>query len=140
MRLTPRLLLVVCAAWGVAGLVLGAQSSLGSTLQGQAPVALSTALRGSLIQTLAWIPATLVAIVLAARFPLDARRWRRSIVVHIVAAVILITLLCVSYAAWLKFARAAAPDPEPEPEPEAEPLDDEAAESPGMMEAEEDEP
>lgn len=82
-------MLVVCAAWGVAGVVLGAQSSLGATLQGQDPVALTTALRGSMIQTLAWIPATLVAIALAARYPLDARHWRRSLVVHLVAAVVL---------------------------------------------------
>jgi two-component system, LytTR family, sensor kinase len=66
---------------------MGAQNSLGSTLQGREPVDLASALRGSLVQTLAWIPATLSAIALAARFPLDSQRWRAYVVVHIVAAV-----------------------------------------------------
>ena len=94
--------LAVCAIWIAAGLVLGAQNSLGSTLQGGEPVSLATALRGSLIQTLAWIPATLAAIALAARFPLDVRRWRAHVAVHIVAAVALtfITQALVVLAYW----------------------------------------
>lgn len=88
-RLTLRLTLTVCILWAVAGLILGAQSSLGATLQGNAPVALTTALRSSLIQTLAWIPATLAAIALANRFPLAAREWHRNAAIHLVAAVAL---------------------------------------------------
>lgn len=79
----------MCAIWAVAGLVLGAQSSLSSTLQGSDPVSLPSALRSSLIQTLAWIPATLAAIAVAARFPLDAQHWRRHLGVHVLAAVVL---------------------------------------------------
>lgn len=75
--------------WAVAGLILGAQSSLGATLQGNAPVPLSSALRTSLIQTLSWIPATLAAIALASRFPLAARTWRRNAGIHLAAAVVL---------------------------------------------------
>ena len=69
--------------------MLGAQSSLGATLQGAEQVALGPALRTSLIQTLTWIPATLAIIYLAGRFPLDARRWRSHVGVHVVAAVVL---------------------------------------------------
>lgn len=73
--------------WAAAGFVLGAQSSLGATLQGAEPVALGRALRSSFTQTLTWIPATLAIIVLAGRYPLDAGRWRRHIGIHLLAAV-----------------------------------------------------
>jgi len=79
----------VCAIWIAAGVVLGAQSSLGAVLQNAEPIALSAALKASLIQTLAWIPATLAAIALAGRFPLDKRHWRAHLGVHLVAAVAL---------------------------------------------------
>ncbi len=79
--------MTVCAIWIAVGLVLGAQNSLGATLQGGEPVDLASALRGSLVQTLAWIPATLAAIALAGRFPLDSQRWRKHLVVHIIGAV-----------------------------------------------------
>lgn len=88
-RLTARLVLTVCAIWTGAGLVLGAQSSLGSALQNTELVPLTAAIRASLIQTLSWIPATLAAIALAARFPLGAGRWRAHLVVHVVAAIVL---------------------------------------------------
>lgn len=88
-RLTVRVVLVVCATWVAAGLVLAGQASLDATLRGGEPVALGAALRGSMTQTLAWIPATLAAIVLAARFPLIGGAWRRNLPVHLVAAVAL---------------------------------------------------
>ncbi|HEX6315037.1 MAG TPA: histidine kinase [Gemmatimonadaceae bacterium] len=88
-RLTLRLALAVCGALIAAGLILGAQASLGATLQGGQPVPLPAAMRPALIQTMAWIPATLAAIVLATRFPLDTRHWRRHAGIHVLAAVLL---------------------------------------------------
>jgi LytS/YehU family sensor histidine kinase len=89
LHLSWRLVAFVCAVWVFAGVVLGAQNSLGATLQGAQPIALSGALKNSLIQTLAWIPATIAAIALASRFPIDATRWRPHLGVHVVAAVAL---------------------------------------------------
>jgi two-component system LytT family sensor kinase len=102
-RLTVRLVLLVCAIWAAAGFVLGAQSSLGATLRGAEPVALGGALKAALIQTLTWIPATLAIIVLAGRFPLDARRWRANIALHVIAAVVLafVTNALVVLAYWV---------------------------------------
>jgi hypothetical protein len=87
-----RIVLGVCVAWVVIGLIVGAQATLGAALMNasNAP-ALGTALRNAMIQTLPWIPVTLVAIALARRFPLggDRRRWVRHLPVHIGAALLL---------------------------------------------------
>lgn len=88
-RLDARLVAGVVAVWAAMGVVLAAQSVLGPTLQGNDPPAFATALRGALIQTLAWIPATLAAIALAIRVPLRAESWRRHVWVHALAAVVL---------------------------------------------------
>ncbi len=55
-----------------------------------------------MIQTLTWIPATLAIILLAGRFPLDARHWRSHLGVHLVAAVVLafVTNALVVLAYW----------------------------------------
>ena len=88
-RVDARLVAGVCLAWAAMGLVLAAQGVLGPTLQGMDPPAFTVALRGALIQTLAWIPATLAAIALALRLPLVGTGWRRHLWVHAVAAVVL---------------------------------------------------
>ena len=62
----------MAALWTLVGLVSGAQASLAATLQGR-PEPLGAALVDGLFQFLPWIPATLVAVGLAGRFPLDAR-------------------------------------------------------------------
>jgi two-component sensor histidine kinase len=55
---------------------------VGASLQGNT-VAMSTALRASLIQTVPWIPVTLAIIALAARFPVERRTWRRALPIHV---------------------------------------------------------
>jgi hypothetical protein len=87
-----RIVVAVCVAWTVIGLIVGAQSTIGATLMASpnAP-ALGVALRNALIQTLPWIPVTLAAIVLAVRFPLGGarQRWLRHLPVHVAAALLL---------------------------------------------------
>jgi two-component system LytT family sensor kinase len=73
-------------------LVWAAQSTIGASLQGQTQ-SLSSALRSSLVQSLAWVPVTLAIIVVAERFPFTRQLWRRRLLVHLVAA------LAVAYAA-----------------------------------------
>src|SRR5687768_2108795 len=79
----------VCLAWVVLGLVWGAQTTMGAILRGVAPVPLGTALRTTFTQTLPWIPVTLAGIALARRFPLSRLAWKRNVVAHIVALPIL---------------------------------------------------
>ncbi|MFN2566344.1 MAG: sensor histidine kinase [Gemmatimonadaceae bacterium] len=87
----PRLIVIlaVCAAWAVAGLVSGAQAALGSTLRGGTPVALASAIQAALLQTLPWAPVTLAVIALTIRFPLQRATWRRHVLVHLAGAVAL---------------------------------------------------
>ena len=88
----PRLAVVVvgvCLAWAVLGLVWGAQTTMGAILRGVAPVPLGAALRTTFTQTLPWIPVTLAGIALARRFPLSRLAWKRNVVAHIVALPIL---------------------------------------------------
>jgi two-component system, LytTR family, sensor kinase len=75
----------VTALWTLVGLVSGAQASLAAALQGQAPQPLGAAIVDALFQFLPWIPATLVAIVLAERLTLTRQTWRRNVWAHLVA-------------------------------------------------------
>ncbi|HUF28770.1 MAG TPA: histidine kinase [Gemmatimonadaceae bacterium] len=84
-----RVVLIVCLAWSLAGVVWGAQSALGSTMTGASPVPLRSALRVALVQTLPWIPVTLAIIGLTIRFPLSRARWRRHALIHLAAAPLL---------------------------------------------------
>ena len=79
-----RVVAAVCAAWLLIGVVLGSQTALGMTMQGT-PIELSGALTTALINTLPWIPATLLAIALTNRFPLTRERWAGRIWVHLLA-------------------------------------------------------
>ena len=83
------LILVVTGAWLLAGIVLGAQSSLGSAMTGANPVRLGAALRTALVQTLPWVPVSLAVIALTLRFPLGRERWKRNVLVHVSAAIAL---------------------------------------------------
>lgn len=80
-----RVVLGVCAAWVLAGIVLGGQSALDATMRGGAPTPLSAAFT----QTLPWIPVTLAVIALTIRFPLTRRRWAAPLLVHAAAVVAL---------------------------------------------------
>jgi hypothetical protein len=85
-----RIIAGVCIGWVVIGLIVGAQATLGATLMASANApSLAASLRNAMIQTLPWIPVTLAAIALAVRFPLDRRRWRRHLPLHLAAALLL---------------------------------------------------
>ena len=81
----------VSAAWIVLGVVLGSQAALGETMQGN-PVVLTDAIRGAVVNNLPWIPATLVAIATALRFPVTRLTWKRAVPVH---------LLVIPAASWI---------------------------------------
>lgn len=84
--MTWRIVAVVAALWTIVGVVSGAQSSLAAALQGQLPPPLGAAVRDALVhESLPWIPATLVAIALAARAPVSRTTWRRNVWVHALA-------------------------------------------------------
>lgn len=74
----------VCVAWILIGVVLGSQTALGMTMQGN-PVALSGAVQTALVNNLPWIPPTLMAIWIAIRVPVTKSTWKRAVWVHIVA-------------------------------------------------------
>ena len=83
------LILAVCGAWLLAGLVWGAQSALGSSMTGAPPVSLARAVGAALLQTVPWIPVTLAAIAITVRFPLTRDGWKRNALVHLMAALVL---------------------------------------------------
>ena len=85
----PLVIIVVCVAWTVLGLVWAAQTTMGAMLRGAPPVPLATALRATFTQTLPWIPVTLIAIALARRCPLSRSAWKRNIIPHLLALPIL---------------------------------------------------
>jgi hypothetical protein len=76
--------LLVCLAWILIGVVLGSQTALGMSMQGT-PIGLASALRTSLVNALPWIPATLVAIRMGARLPVTRSTWPRRLPVHLLA-------------------------------------------------------
>ncbi|MGD2067061.1 MAG: histidine kinase [Gemmatimonadota bacterium] len=74
----------VCVLWLLVGAVLGAQSGLQASLQGQ-PVVLWSSLRDAFIQTAPWIPVTLTVVWLSVRFPVTSGSWKRNVWVHLAA-------------------------------------------------------
>ncbi|MGH9892579.1 MAG: hypothetical protein ACREA0_11445, partial [bacterium] len=78
---------LVAAAWILIGIVEGAQSAFGASLQGRA-LTLGAALRASLVQTVPWIPITLAVIALAVRFPLSRSNWRSRMGIHLTGALV----------------------------------------------------
>ena len=75
---TVRIVLGVCAAWFIAGIVIGGQSALDVAMRGVPP----TPLRVAFIQTLPWIPLTLAAIAMATRAPISRERWLAPLGIH----------------------------------------------------------
>jgi two-component system, LytTR family, sensor kinase len=94
----------VTALWTLVGLVSGAQASLAAALQGQAPQPLGAAIVDALFQFLPWIPATLLAIVLAERLVLTRNTWRRNVWPHLLAipATAFLTNLLMVSAYWAR--------------------------------------
>ena len=99
--MTARLVLAVCLAWLLIGVLWGAQTSLGSSVMGGDAVPLGTGVKTALQQILPWIPVTLAVIALAIRFPFSRERWARYAAIHLAAAVLLAfaanVLLVLSY-------------------------------------------
>jgi signal transduction histidine kinase len=84
--LTARAAAAVCLAWIALGVILAGQGALGAAVQGRPQTPFSTALPAALIQTVPWIPVTLLVIWLAGRFPLTRAAWRRHAPIHLLAA------------------------------------------------------
>jgi hypothetical protein len=83
---TWRTVAAVAALWTVVGVVMGAQASMAAALQGQPTQPLGAAVVDALAhQSLPWIPATLVALALAARAPIARTTWRRNVWIHLLA-------------------------------------------------------
>lgn len=104
-----KLWLSVLATATLIGLLEGAQFYTGSNAAG-APVTWPHALRSTMPSW--YVLAALLPLViwLARRFPLEPGRWRRSLLVHVVAAV-LFAAVHITAATWLSFALEAGGEP-----------------------------
>jgi two-component system LytT family sensor kinase len=98
-----RLAALVAAFWTLVAVVSGAQASLAAALQGRVEP-LGPAIRDALCQFPPWIPATLVAIALAGRFPLSRVAWKRHLWVHLLAvpATAFLTNVIVVLTYWVR--------------------------------------
>jgi signal transduction histidine kinase len=85
LRIGWKLVLGVALGWTLAGVLLGAQTALGSNISGGTVVPLGRAVSNALVQTLPWIPITLAVIWLTRQFPLSRERWRRHLPIHLLA-------------------------------------------------------
>jgi len=65
--------------------VLAAQNVVGAAMRNGNAVPLGRAMQTAFIQTLPWVPLTLVVIALALRFPISRATWRRRLLVHLLA-------------------------------------------------------
>ena len=74
----------VIALWVFVAIVWGAQTSLGTALQGK-PEPLGETIPTALHQALPWIPGTLAVVWLATRFPVTRGNWRRNLWIHLAA-------------------------------------------------------
>ncbi|HJU66500.1 MAG TPA: histidine kinase [Gemmatimonadaceae bacterium] len=54
-------------------------------MRGGTPVPLERALQSSLVQSLPWVPVTLIVIAMALRFPLSRETWRHYLAIHLLA-------------------------------------------------------
>lgn len=86
-----RIIVLVIGGWLVLSVVLGSQTAMGLRMQGTA-VDITASIRAAMSSYLPWIPATLLAIAMAVRFPIDRRRWRITLPLH---------LLAIPAASWL---------------------------------------
>jgi two-component system LytT family sensor kinase len=92
--------------WIVFGMLWGAQSALGATMQGRPPASIVAVMRATVVQMLPWIPVTLAAIVMARRVRLTARHPAR-IGLHLMAAMVLafVANVLVVLTFWLQAGR-----------------------------------
>ncbi|MET0556197.1 MAG: histidine kinase [Vicinamibacteria bacterium] len=98
-----RLAAIVTAFWTLVAVVSGAQASLAAALQGSVEP-LGPAILDALCQFPPWIPATLVAIALAGRFPLTRATWKRNLWIHALAvpATAFLTNVIVVLTYWVR--------------------------------------
>lgn len=78
-----RIVAGVILLWVLVGVVWGAMDSLAAGLQGETR-ALGPAILAAFHQSLPWIPGTLAVVWMAARFPVEADRWKRALPLHLV--------------------------------------------------------
>lgn len=97
----------VAGGWLLIGVVMGAQASFGATLTGGPPAPLWPAVRGALIQTVPWIPVTLLIVAMALRFPLTKPHRVRNAGVHLLAAapMVFVANALVVLGFWITFGR-----------------------------------
>ncbi len=74
----------VVGGWLFVGVLWGTQTAIGASLQNN-PVALATAVRSALLDSLPWVPVILIVISLATRFPVARETWKRAIWIHLLA-------------------------------------------------------
>ena len=89
LRIGWKLVIGVALGWTLAGVLLGAQTALGSNITGRDVMPLARAVPDALLQTLPWIPITLAVIWMTRRFPLERERWRRHALIHLLALPVL---------------------------------------------------
>src|SRR5262245_28462288 len=82
---------LICAGWIFVAVFYTSQSGLQALYAGAA-FPWWRVLRGELVYAFIWILLTLAVIRLDRRFPLDAGRWRKSLLVHLAASSIVATL------------------------------------------------
>ena len=79
-----RITVGIIALWLLIALVLASQTVFASNLQGD-PTPLAAALRTALMQTVPWIPVTLVVVWLAGRFPVTRTTLHTALPIHLMA-------------------------------------------------------
>ena len=82
---------LVCACWLFIAIFYTTQAGFQATYAG-APFDWSRVLRAELVYASLWIALTLAVIRIDRRFPLDTGRWRKTLLVHLAAGVVLAVL------------------------------------------------
>jgi signal transduction histidine kinase len=80
-----RLVLGVAVAWTTVAAVRAAQSVVDAAMRDAAAVPLGRAMQSALVQSLPWVPVTLIVIALTLRFPISRATWRRHVAIHLIA-------------------------------------------------------
>lgn len=97
--------------WTIPGLLCALQVYTGGVLVRGQPYTWGAILWYALPVWWLWIPFTLVALVLARRFPLERGRLLRGLLVHVPASLILTVLHLAFYAYWIEVAAPYATRP-----------------------------
>ncbi len=90
----------VALFWIVFGMLWGAQSALGLSLQGRPPASVAMSMRAAVIQMLPWIPVTLLAMAMASRVPVKG--WKIGLHVLAAAALAFVANVLVVLTFWIQ--------------------------------------